>query len=270
MNTTETQKTPPNYDVESIPYKAASIVHNEYLEFHNGHFEDWWVNDNDNDSPHMCTKVLIFDMNGDGRQELISLKWALSPYAQGYYTIYDIDSSEMLFNGYYGTSNGRLYYKDGQYCLKFEGTRTMAYVAVATEELENGLPNAFEALGYNEDYFYIGNKVNAIIYQYKNTTMSPPPYEGTEDSYCRSFSTTEGFTYYHGDYDSQIEQQWRDFEINFESCEEIGELWRIGETTLVNDVEVDYSVDGIFGTNLPQRVVNDFDALVERLSLYDE
>ena len=265
LDTTETQKTPPNYDVESVPYKTASIIYNEYLEFQNGQFEEWWVNDEDNDSPHMCTQVLIFDMNGDDRQELVSVKWALSPYAQSYYTIYDLDSGEMLFNGYYGTSDGKLYYKDGQYCLKFEGIRTMAYVAIAAEELENELPNAFEALGYNEAYFSMWNKVNAIIYEYENL-----PFESTEDSYCRNFSLTEGFTYYHGDYDSQIEQQERDFESNFEGCEEIGKLWYIGETVLVNDVKVDYSVDGIFGIHLLQRDITDFDALVERLSLYEE
>lgn len=146
----------------------------------------------------------------------------------------------------------------------------MAYVEIAAEELENELPNAFEALGYNEDCFYMGNKVNAIIYEYENTTVYPTPYEGTEDSHCRNFSTTEGYTYYHGDYDSQIEQQRGDFESNFEGWEEIGELCDIGETVLVNDDEVDYSVDGIFGIRLLQRHVNDFDALVERLSLYDE
>lgn len=264
--TTETKKMPLNYDVESVPYKAASIVYNEYLEFQNGQFEDWWVNDKDNDSPHMCTKVLIFDMNGDGRQELVSVKWALSPYAQSYYTIYDLDSGEMLFNGYYGTSDGKLYCKDGQYRLKFSGTRTMAYVEIAAEEFENELPNAFEALGYNENYFYMGNNVNAIIYEYENTTVYPTPYKGTEDSHCRNFSTTESYTYYHGDYDSQIEQQRRDFESNFEGCNEIGELWHIGEADLENDVKV----DGIFSIHLLQHFVNDFDALVERLSLYDE
>ncbi|MDE6709405.1 MAG: hypothetical protein K2J76_02825 [Oscillospiraceae bacterium] len=260
---TETPKPPRNYDVESVPYKAASIVYNEYLEFQNGQFEGWWVNDRDNDSPHVCTKILIFDMNGDGRQELISMK--NSSYVLGYYTIYDLDSGEMLFNGYYETSDGKLYCKDGQYCLKFRGTRTMAYVEFAAEELENELPNAFEALGYNEDYFYMGNKVNAIIYEYENPTVSRTPYEGTEDSYCRNFSTTEGYTYYHGDYDTQIEQQERDFESNFEGCEEIGELWFIGEH-FDNNVQV----DGIFGIHLLQRHVNDFDALVERLSLYEE
>lgn len=265
--TTETQKTPQDYDVESVPYKAASIIYNEYLECQNGQFEGWKVNVYDNDSPHMCTKALIFDINGDGRQELISMKWAVM--VSGYFTIYDLDSGEMLFNGYYGTSDGKLYCKDGKYCLKFIGTRTMAYVEFATEELENELPNAFEALGYNEDCFYMGNKVNAIIYEYENTTVYPKPYEGTEDSHCRNFSTTEGYTYYHGDYDSQIEQQRRDFESNFESWEEIGELWYTGDI-LVDDGEVVYSVDGIFGTKLPQRVVNDFDALVERLSLYEE
>ena len=265
--TTETQKPPQDYDVESVPYKAASIVYNEYLEFQNGKFEEWWVNDKDNDSPHVCTKVLIFDINGDGRQELISLK--NSSYVLSYYTIYDLDSGEMLFNGYYETSDGKLYCKDGQYCLKFRGTRNMNYVVIAAEELESELPNAFEVLGYDEDYFYFGNKVNAVIYLYKNATMSSP-YEGTEDSYCRNFSLTDGFTYYHGDYDSQIEQQERDFESNFEGCEEIGKLWYIGETVLVNDVKVDYSVDGIFGIHLLQRHVNDFDALVERLSLYEE
>lgn len=259
--TTETQKIPPNYDVESVPYKAASIVYNEYLEFQNGKFEDWWVNDRDNDSPHLCTKVLIFDINGDGRQELISLK--NSSYVQSYYTIYDLDSGEMLFNGYYETSDGKLYRRDGQYCLKLRGTRNMAYVVISAEELEN--TNAFDVLGYNEDYFYMGNKVNAIIYEYENPTVSRTPYEGTEDSYCRRFSLTEGFTYYHSDYDSQIEQQQRDFESNFDDCEEIGELWFIGEP-----LDDNVQVDGIFGTKLPQRVVNDFDALVERLSLYDE
>lgn len=260
---TETQKPPQDYDVESVPYKAASIVYNEYLEFQNGKFESWWVNDRDNDSPHLCTKVLIFDINGDGRQELISLK--NSSYVLSYYTIYDLDSGEMLFNGYYERRDGKLYRKEGQYCLKFIGTRTMAYVEFAAEELESELPNAFEALGYNEDYFYMGNKVNVNIYEYENTTVYPKPYEGTEDSHCRNFSTTEGYTYYHGDYDSQIEQQRRDFESNFEGCEEIGELWFIGEP-----LDDNVQVDGIFGTKLPQRVVNDFDALVERLSLYEE
>lgn len=261
--TTETQKMPQAYDVESVPYKAASIIYNEYLEFQNGQFEKWWVNDRDNDSPHVCTKVLIFDMNGDGRQELISMK--NSSYVLGYYTIYDLDSGEMLFNGYYETSDGKLYCKDGQYCLKFRGTRTMAYVEFVAEELENELSNAFEALGYYEDYFYMGNKVNTIIYEYENPTVSRTPYEGTEDSYCRNFSLTEGYTYYHGDYDTQIEQQERDFESNFDDCEEIGRLWFIGEP-FDNNVQV----DGIFGIHLLQRHVNDFDALVERLSLYDE
>ena len=260
---TETQKPPQDYDVESVPYKAASIVYNEYLEFQNGQFEEWWVNDKDNDSPHVCTKVLIFDMNGDGRKELISMKNALSPYDQCYYTIYDFDSGEMLFNGYYGESDGKLYCKDGQYCLKFRGIYTMAYVVIAAEELENELPNAFEALGYNEDYFYIGNKVNATIYKYKNTTVYPTPYEGTEDSQCLSFSTTEGLICYHGD--MQLNQLERDFESNFDDCEEIGELWFIGEP-FDNNVQV----DGIFGIHLLQRHVNDFDALVERLSLYEE
>ena len=98
--TTETSKTLPNYDVEGVPYKAANIVYNEYLEFKNGQFEDWWVDDEDNESPHACTKVLIFDMNGDGRQELLSMKWAISPYSYRYYTIYDLDSGEMMFNDY--------------------------------------------------------------------------------------------------------------------------------------------------------------------------
>lgn len=203
-------------------------------------------------------------MNGDGRQELISVKWALSPYAQSYYTIYDLDSGEMLFNGYYGTRNGKLYHKDGQYCLKFEGIRTMAYVAVAAKELEHELQNAFESLGYNEAYFSMGNKIDAIIYQYKSMPPVQPPYEGTEDSYCRSFSTTEGLIYYNGD--SQKVQQQRDFESNFEGCEEIGELLYIGEAALENNVKV----DGIFGIHLLQRHITNFDALVERLSLYEE
>lgn len=260
----ETQKPPQDYDVESVPYKAASIVYNEYLEFQNGQFEDWWVNDRDNDSPHVCTKILIFDMNGDGRQELISLKWARWT-VYSYFTVYDLDSGEMLFNGYYGASDGKLYCKDGKYCLKLEySSFDMVFVTVADKEFDNNIPDT-SALGYDEGYFYMGNKVNAIIYQYENL-----PFEGTEDSYCRRFSLTEGFTYYHGDYDTQIEQQERDFESNFAGYDEIGELLSIREIDLLNDDEVDYSVDGIFSIHLLQRHVIDFDALVERLSLYYE
>ncbi len=266
LQTTETPKTLPNYDVEGIPYKAASIVYGEYLKFQNGQFEDWWVDDEDNESPHACTKVLIFDMNGDGRQELLSMKWAISPYSYRYYTIYDLDSGEMLFNNYCFTG-GKLYYKDDQYCLKLE--HPMAFVTVTDEEFDSAIFNVSE-LGYNEADFYIGNKVNFVIYQYISMPPVRSPYEGTKDSYCRRFSSTEGFAYYHGDYDSQIEQQQHDFESIFVGYNEIGELWYIGETVLVNDVEVDYSVDGIWGIKLPQWVVNDFDALVERLSLYDE
>ena len=145
----------------------------------------------------------------------------------------------------------------------------MAFVKVADEEFDSAILNVSE-LGYDEDDFYIGNKVNFVIYQYISMPPVRSPYEGTKDSYCRHFSSTEGFTYYHGDYDSQIEQQRHDFENIFVGYNEIGELWYIGETVLVNDVEVDYSMDGIWGTKLPQRVVNDFDALVERFSLYDK
>lgn len=264
LKTTETQKLPQNYDVESVPYKAACIVYNEYLEFQNGQFDEWWVNDKDNNSPHVCTKVLVFDLNGDGRQELISLKWARWTVCS-YFTVYDLDSGEMLFNGYYGASDGKLYCKDGKYCLKLEySSFDMVFVTVADKEFDNDIPDA-SALGYDEGYFYMGNKVNAIIYQYENL-----PFEGTEDSYCRRFSLTEGFTYYHGDYDTQIEQQERDFESNFADYDEIGELLSIREIDLLNDDEVDYSVDGIFSIHLLQRDITDFDALVERLSLYEE
>lgn len=245
---TETDsETEVRYDKESLAYKAAGIIHNEYSEYQQGSFEDWNIG---NDEPDLiCASALVFDMNCDGKPELLSQKYTGTGHY--FYTIYDIESGDMLVN-YYGGS-GNIYLDNGRIYLEIEDSpHDKIFMTVSDDEIDTAAYEEISA-GYTDGYFYIGSRIGAVVCEYKKSG-SLPKFEGT-DSWCRYFSPESGFIYYEGVYSSQLEQMNSDFESNFDGYENIGEIRSLAYEN--------YSDNNISAVWLAQEEVTDFDKLIE-------
>ncbi|MBO5383231.1 MAG: hypothetical protein J6A30_02920 [Ruminococcus sp.] len=232
---------------DSLSYKTGLIIYNEYLKYKNGEYEDWWVNNEE--APHLCVCAVVLDMNYDGKYELFLKKYKNSVYC--YNALFDINSGDVLYSS--SDDLTAIYYDNSKYYIETEQSNFRRILI----SMENNSESNYDYEQVNSDYLHIGNGISTTIYEYKTNVLHP--YQ--DGSWCRKFDCHEGFTYYYGEYENQLEELLLDFEHQVENFKKLGDFEHLAMQKQV--------YDHLFVIQISQNELQDFNSLLVALEVVD-